>query len=152
MGESILQGNLEEIKLATIATLQEPVLVKATVSVTSGDVYLNDSEGLWLHDISPNKHAVLTKKLILFLLDNYFQPYLSWTQLSSEPIENWHSLVDKKDTIPNEASLWQLERAIANVYQAKTEDLIELASLIELNPLVDFVAINLLGGELNRTC
>ena len=81
MGEAVLKGGLNQVKLATLNVLALPCRVEATFEVSKRDVCLTDAEGLWPPDISRNKRAVLDRLIIQRLLEPKLKPYLSRSEL-----------------------------------------------------------------------
>ncbi len=118
--------------------------IEATFEVSKQDVHLTDAEGLWRHDISPNQHAVLERKLVLFLLETKLKPYLSWAQLCYEctPMEKQPeaiALIAESD----------LKKTIDLIIAAETKDILELATIAGLNPKIDFAGGNWRGTSLS---
>lgn len=81
MGEPVLRGLLNKVKLATLSVITFPCRVEATFEVSKRDVCLTDAEGLWPPDISRNKRAVLDRLIIQRLLEPKLKPYLSRAEL-----------------------------------------------------------------------
>jgi hypothetical protein len=81
MGEPVLKGGLNQVKLGTLNILTLPCRVEATFEVSKRDVCLTDAEGLWSPDISRNKRAVLDRLIIQRLLEPKLKPYLSRAEL-----------------------------------------------------------------------
>lgn len=148
-GKSVLTGSFERIELGTIkARTANPCRLTATFAVDPADVCVTDTEDLWSHNISPNKHAVLERKLSLFLWENQLTPYLSSAQLASEEIKSWHLGENTREPISS-LKLSQLQDLTQQIYAAKTNDLLELTKLAGLNPLKDLAGGNLLGADLS---
>lgn len=152
-GKSFLTGSLPKVNLGIITATATPCLLVATLEVSPSDISVLDAQGLWRHDISPNKLGVLERAIALFLLTEDFQPYLSWSQLAMPEPNTWFSLANKVAVSNHEASLSQLEATIEQVYVAKSDCLLDLAHLAGLNPQDDlaggnFVATQLAGIEL----
>lgn len=147
--DSAFRGSLERIRLGSVTLTDEPYQLTATLSVTPPDISVTDGEGLWRHDISPNKHAVLERKLALFLFETQFQSYLSRVELGSQLSEN---AGDRKDKIENAiapASLSQLEASMQAIHDATTQNCKELAKLAGLNLLQDLAGGNFLATDLS---
>ena len=143
-GKPVLHGILERIKLGTVQVTGSPCHIEATFAVSKQDISMTDAEGLWGHEISPNKHGILERKLTQFLLATRLKPYLSWIQLGSEPTG---SLVDKQEIASVDQD--KIKNIIELICQAKTDNLLELASIADLNPIVDFAGANLLATNLS---
>lgn len=149
-GQTVLTGSFERIDLGTIEAIANPCRLAVTFAVNCVDVCVTDTEDLWSHNISPNKHAVLERKLSLFLWENQLTPYLSWTQLASGELKSWQSLGEKSRQMISAPKLSQLQDLTQQIYAAQTNDLLDLARLAGLNPLTDFAGGNLLGADLNN--
>jgi hypothetical protein len=148
-GKPILKGLLKKAKLGTLNVTGQPWRVEATFEVSAPDVHLTDAEDLWHHDISPNKHAVLERKLILFLLETKLKRYLSWVQLRDESSIASPSLVETGQEAIAPQAIQQLQDLIQRISEAKTNNFLELAEIAGLNPVKDFAGGNLLGTNLN---
>lgn len=151
-GTSVLQGSLQQVKLGTVKVTDRPCFIEAVFTVSAADIYLTSVEGLWPHTISPNQLAVLERRLILFLLESRFQPYLSqviWQYDQHQGLQ--------KQTPPNTSDqrlslnacepgeFAQLADIIQRVMTAGTDNFLELAKIAGLNPSVDFTGAKLLG-------
>ncbi len=147
-GTAILTGFFERIELGTIKAIA-PCRLAVTFAVDPADVCVTDTEDLWSHNISPNKHAVLERKLSLFLWENQLTPYLSWAQLASGELPSWQSLGKKTRQAIISSRLSELQDLIKQIYAAKTNNLPELTKLAGLNPLTDLAGGNLLGADLS---
>ncbi|MFB2919897.1 MULTISPECIES: pentapeptide repeat-containing protein [Aerosakkonema] len=143
-GESILKGGVKSAKLLTVNAIEKFCRIEATFEVSKHDVYLIDAEGLWRHDISPNQHAVLERKLALFLWESKLKPCLSWAQLCYDCL-----IVEKGDktTVPQIQA--HLQEEIDRIIAAPTKDFLELAKIAGLDPAIDFAGGNLRGTNLN---
>ncbi len=84
MGQSVLKGLLEKVKLATLNVINLPCRVEATFEVCKRDVCLTDAEGLWPPNLTRNKRAVLTRLIVQQLLEPKLKPYLSRAELHYE--------------------------------------------------------------------
>jgi hypothetical protein len=146
-GESMLKGSLEQMKLGTLTAT--PDHLTATFEIVGSDISLTDAEELWRHDISPNKHGILERAIALFLLETRFKPYLSWTQLGSCESVAWQALVKEREDTLNPHYLSQIKHLIQRIYDAETDNFLELAKLAGLNPLEDLVGGNFLAVNLN---
>ena len=153
-GSSVLNGSLEAVKLLAIQATEpressqaHPISIEAIFEIQKTDLRLIEVEGLWPHDISPNKHAILEQKLIQFLLQKKFQAYASKVEIQytsfSEPPKVSSDAVEISD-----ADLSELEAAIARVLTAGDRDFLALANLAELNPEQDFVGAKLVATDL----
>lgn len=134
---SVNDGSLS-FQIGTAIATSDSFEITLTFVPTLADLSVSDAEGLWKHDISPNKHAVLERAIAKFLLENYCTPHLSFIQLGSqtEPATNPRTLV-----IPD-----ALVSLIEQIYTHQSDHLLELAEIASLDPLEDFA-----GGNLNAT-
>jgi uncharacterized protein YjbI with pentapeptide repeats len=140
-GESVLTGALEQTKLGTLIAA-ENFRLEATFTVSKADISLTNAEDLWKHDISPNKHGILERAIALYLLNTHFKPYLSLTKLGFNNFSDRQPSIVKED----ESKLQQL---IDCIYEAPTDNFLELAKLAELNPLEDLTGGNFLAANLS---
>lgn len=142
-GEPVLQGLLNQVKLGTLKITDKPCRLEANFAVSPPDVSLTDAEGLWRHDISPNKLAVIDRKLVVWLCSAKLQPYLSQGHLCYQCFPDFSSV----ESSPN---LEQLQELIQLLSAAKTNDFLELAKIAALDPMMDFAGGNLLGANLSQ--
>lgn len=148
-GKSVLKGFLKKTKLGTLNIKRQPWRIEATFEVSAQDVHLTDAEDLWHHDISPNKHAVLERKLVLFLVENQLKPSLSWMQLCDESFISPPRVVEARNEAIASQAIQQLQDLIERISDAKTSNFLELAEIADLNPVRDFAGGNLLGANLS---
>ncbi|NEO28391.1 MAG: pentapeptide repeat-containing protein, partial [Kamptonema sp. SIO4C4] len=148
---SLLKGNWEKLKLGTIHTDVPLNRLVASLSVPVTGVHLTDAEGLWSHDISPNKHAILERKLVQFLWKHCFTPNLSYIELRTpEALTPQSSATSTHPPMPQCPDFRILQGMIDQLTQAKSEDFTELLRLAELDPKSDLAGGNLLGTTLNE--
>jgi uncharacterized protein YjbI with pentapeptide repeats len=145
--QSIFTGAIERINLGTVTVEEEPYHLTVQFSLTASDICITETSGLWKHDISPNKHSILERKLAFFLMENQFNAFLSRISLGSSGVELDTILVEPR---PEEKEkLAKLQAQIERIYTAKSDNFSELAQLAELDPLTDFTGANLLAAELS---
>lgn len=130
-------------KLGTFIPKAETFHLTATFTPTLADFSITDAEGLWKHDISPNKHGVLERAIARFLQQNYASPYISFVQIG-----DYTSSFETTKSKSSE-NLTQLEILIEQIYNAPIDDFIQLAKLANLNPLDDFAGSNLIAANLS---
>lgn len=140
-GDLLLKGCMQQTKLGSLTLASKNFRLEATFTVAKSDISLTNAEDLWKHDISPNKHGILERAIALFLLETHFQPYLSRTQFDGDDFNNWQPLTQEPES--------HLQRLIDRVYEAQTDNFLELAKLAGLNPLEDLAGGNFLGANLN---
>lgn len=146
-GTSLLNGELGLVKLARLHLTQMPVRVVATFEVTAAEVQILETEGLWLHDISPNKQGVLHRMLTRSLVELKYQPYLKRAELKYAS-ESESAIATEEMPETADGSLSAIAEAIAPIVSAPTHSLIELAKLANLNLAEDFAGAKLWGIEL----
>jgi uncharacterized protein YjbI with pentapeptide repeats len=141
-GKPVLKGLLKSVKLGEFAA--KPLRIAAAFEVAKEDIYLTDAEGLWPHDITPNQHSVLERILTVYLQANKLQPALSWAFLSY----NLPAVEQPEVEIvaPAEA---QLQEMVDRIIAAETDDFVELATIANLNPALDFAGGSLRGTSLS---
>ncbi|MCA2684398.1 MAG: pentapeptide repeat-containing protein [Microcystis sp. M038S2] len=145
--QSIFTGAIKRINLGTVSVEEEPYHLTVQFSVTASDICITETSGLWKHDISPNKHSILERKLAFFLMENQFDAFLSRISLGSSQVELDTVLVEPKPAASE--NLEKLPAQIEGIYASVSDDFLELAQLAELDPLRDFTGANLLAAELS---
>ncbi len=146
---SLVADSSTGIKLGTVKTITQPFTLTATWTVVPADVTLTDAENLWRHDLSPNKHGVLERTIVFFLLKNQLPSSLSWIQLgsaNSATEEGWEEEKNSEIALEVEEELKQL---IQQIYTAKTDQMAELVQLAKLNLKTDLAGGNLLATNLS---
>ncbi len=147
-GQPILKGAIANFKLGTLQVTGTPCLVQAVFDVPPTAVHLTDAEGLWPHDISPNKHAVLETKLANAIGQFKLKPRLSrvvvlqYNSLQNAPYYS------NSNPSASAAEPAELAEAIQQILAAQTNDFLQLAKIAGLDPLADFAGANLLGVSL----
>lgn len=142
--DTILTTSWQYVKIATIKLNQKPYTVSATFDVEQADIYFEEIEGLWKHDITPNKHGILTVKLAEYLLKSKIKPYLCRCDLTTE--SNPETLGEQ--TSPQENNPDYLLKLIEQVYNAQTDNFLGLATIAAVNPKTELVGANLMGCDL----
>lgn len=138
-GVDVIKANTEAILLGTLTTTSQDWSVEATLTVGKSDILITEVEGLWRHDLRPNKQAVLHRKLALFLLENYLpSPLIALPNHQSQ----------QKATSPSEGDTSALLTTLERIKTASTHDFLELCQMAELNPHLDFAGANLRGTTL----
>ncbi|GEA26969.1 serine/threonine-protein kinase B [Microcystis aeruginosa NIES-4325] len=145
--QSIFTGAIERINLGTVSVEEEPYHLTVQFSLTAADICITETSGLWKHDISPNKHSILERKLAFFLMENQFDAFLSRISLGSSQVELDTVLVEPQPAASE--NLDKLPGQIERIYAAVSDDFLELAQLAELDHLTDFTGANLLAAELS---
>ena len=148
-GETLLKNCGDRILLATFKVKDLQPRIEAVFTVSPPEISLTDTEGLWRHDINPNKYTVLERKLVYLLQANKLPNYLSLLQLGTEenPFKsNYYKPEAKEINLPPS----QVTNLIDRVYTAATENFLELAEIVGLDPLSDFAGGNFLANNLNN--
>lgn len=148
--QEILKNNWEKIKLAKIKVAQKPYYLQAIFTVKTTDISVTNIEGLWKHDLSPNKHGILERKIANFIEEIHLSPYVSKTVFATNDFSLPANIFHQQDqNYLNQATL-KLHRIIETIYQTKTNNLPELAQIAGLNLLTDFAGGNFVGGDLSN--
>ncbi len=138
-GEQALAGSSE---LLTLGQWQAGSTLSVAATAAPADVAIAAAEGLWPHDITPNQHAALERRLAVFLAREYLAPYLSrmqhQTEASSAPAPN----------PPAAASLDDLRTHLQAVLAEPSASLLALVELAGLAPATDLAGGNLRGADL----
>jgi Pentapeptide repeats (8 copies) len=150
-----LQGGLSKLTILEAEIIEKDYAIKAEFQPKLADIYITDAEGLWKHDLSPNKHSILTVKLGLFLLNHRFKPAMSWLLLRgnesnqstmnaelSQGIEQVESDEDWDNQV-------KLKQEIDEIAHSKSDNLADLAKLAKLDLSQDFAGANLLATNLS---
>ena len=134
--------------LATIQATQKSVTVTLSYTVSLADVSITDVTGLWRHDIHPNKHSILERKLAQFLWKERLSPEISLIKLVSN-LSGEAKKIDSPITNIKPEHLAELHQLIDSIYDVKTNNLLELAKIAELDPQIDLAGGNFLATELS---
>lgn len=145
----LLADSVERIKLGTIKITAKSYVITATWQVSPADVSLVDAEDLWLHDLSPNKHAVIERAIAFFYCNNQLPSPLSYIQLGSANFETQDIVEpEQKPEITSQAQE-ELKQLIQQIYTASTDQMDELVQLAKLNLKTDLAGGNLLAANLS---
>ncbi len=134
--------------LATIQSTDESVCITVSYTVNLADISITDVTGLWRHDIHPNKHSILERKLAQFLWKERLSPEISRVQLTSNVSGDAQKIDSPTKNIEPE-HLANLHHLIDKIYETKNEDLLELAKIVELDAKIDLAGGNFLATELS---
>jgi len=145
-----LQGEDIEIKLGIIEFQSKEGIVTAKVIVKPVDLVLTKIEGLWRHNISPNKYAILERKLALFLHQNKFNPYLSQTVFTEQKNQDKMAISNSISEEDKKQQITELKNLIQLIFQNPTDDFSELAKIADINPLTDLAGGDLIATNLSR--
>ncbi|ERN40012.1 putative low-complexity protein [Rubidibacter lacunae KORDI 51-2] len=142
--ETYLQREEKDVRVTLLPRSgKRPWQAEAHLIVTRNDLQLLAADGLWRHDIRPNAHAILLRRLALALWDMQ-NPTLTSVSIGPDfiPAERASELVPLAD----EAWVGTLLATIADV---PTDEFQALCERAELDPLHDFAGANLRGVVLS---
>ena len=139
-GVNSLDIDAEAIPLGKITPTAENWSVDVTLAIDKSDLLITEVEGLWRHDLRPNKQAILYRKMALFLLENYLPSPLISLKMDS-------SLTEEKIQ-PAATDTSGLLHTIEMLVNSDSNDFLELCEIAELNPRLDFAGANLRGTTL----
>ncbi|MDJ0842834.1 pentapeptide repeat-containing protein [Crocosphaera sp.] len=146
-GQSIIK--IEHLSpLATIKPTGESMEVTVSYQMDLADISITDVTGLWRHDIHPNKHSILERKLAQFLWKERLSPEISLIKIVSN-LSGKTQRIDSPTTKIQPEHLAQLHQLIDSLYDVKTNNLLELAKLAELDPQIELTGGNFLATELS---
>ncbi|EAZ88201.1 pentapeptide repeat-containing protein [Crocosphaera chwakensis] len=134
--------------LATIQPTNESVEVTVSYTVNLADISITDVTGLWRHDIHPNKHSILERKLAQFLWKERLSPKISMIRLRCN-ISGEGEKIDSPTTNIEPQHLANLHQLINKIYNAKTNNFLELTEIAQLDSQIDLAGGNFLGTELS---
>ncbi len=139
-GFNVLEIDAEAIPLGRITATAENWSVDVSLTIGKSELLITEVEGLWRHDLRPNKQAILHRKIALFLLENYLPSPLIFLQMDSSLTEETKS--------PASTDTSGLLNIIQNIIHAESNDFFELCKIADLNPRLDFAGANLRGTTL----
>jgi len=111
-------------------------------TVAAADLAIVSAEGLWPHAIAPNQHAILERRLALFLARERLAPYLSRMQ--------YHAIASHiaAPSAASNDSEAKLRAHLQAVLEQSDANLLVLAHLADLDPATDLAGGNLRGADL----
>ena len=143
-GDSWLRGSLPQLKLGTVRVSAQPCTIIANLETSLSDISLADAEGLWRHDITPNKLGVVERVIARYLKQEAFSPHLSWLRFGVEPATSKNATTAAANT----NSLSRLQTLLDQLYAAETDNFLELVELAGLNLNIDLAGGNFLATKL----
>ncbi len=137
-----------EGRVGFLEILGKPWDFTAKVVTEKSEIYFTEIDGFWKHDISPNKHAILERRMALFLFETQFKPYVCHFVFASEEREYKKQVfeVSERELEKQEAELRNIIRGVIN---RADDDFKNLAEVAKLNPMRDFRGGNLIGVNLS---
>lgn len=142
-GSEVLNNTLETIPLGTIVTTSPNWSLEANFTVAQSDILIIESDGLWRHDLRPNKQAILYRKIALFLLALTLPSPLISLEMNQSTSGGLLSPVE-----PPQTETKDLLATLERVKQASSNNFLELCQIANLNPKLDFTGANLRGTTL----
>jgi len=137
--QGVIEVDLNRIPLGIITTTSENWAVGVTFTVGKSELLVTEGEGLWRHDLRPNKQAILYRKLTLFLLESYLPSPLISLPSSDSSVET---------ASPTEAEVSSLLTIIERIKNSPSNEFLKLCEIAQLNPNLDFAGANLRGTTL----
>ncbi len=162
-GQTLLKPLSQSFELGSLdLPKDQSCQIVATITVDPIAVVITEVEGLWRPDLSPNKLSISERVLSYFLVKEVLPPALSWVQVGIGNVEGWQDLYPNyrrprlDPTAPETPAETDLKATLEAIATAETDDLIQLATLVGLNPKLDlaggkFVGTNLSGIELSQS-
>ncbi len=134
--------------LATIQPSNDSVKVTVSYTLNLADISISDVTGLWRHDIHPNKHSILERKLAQFLWKERLSPEISLIELTSN-VSGEFKKIDSPITNIEPQHLDELHQLIHKLYEINNNDLLELLKIAQLDPKIDLAGGNFVATELS---
>lgn len=142
---SILDIDVKKLKLGTLHLSDAPSAAVFTVAIAPRDIRIIDAVGLWRHDITPNKHGIIERKLAQSVFATALSPYLSRAQFCHRcPAPYVPS--EQEIPLPDDETLRQI---ITAVIEAPTSSILDLAQRAELLPETDLAGAQFRGASLS---
>lgn len=142
---SILIGQGSRVRLGRIRPIQPDWSLVAIAQTSAQQVCILDAEGLWRHDIAPNKHGIVERRLALSLHESVLSPHLCRIKLCDSRLEPCPAAEPHSSRL-DEADLVAI---IQDVLDAPTSNLLDLAQRARLVVETDLSRINLRGASLS---
>ncbi|MEB3355445.1 MAG: pentapeptide repeat-containing protein, partial [Synechococcales bacterium] len=145
----VLRDTVERTSLGRVQVGDRPVKLTATLTTTPADHCLMDVEGLWRHDISPNRHGLLERKLVRLIWQQRFAPYLGRVKLCYNCPEPCSVTAPTGDSEINLLEDGAIASLIQSVVESPSDALPDLANLLELEVRTELAGLSIRGGSLN---
>ncbi|MGB3491197.1 MAG: pentapeptide repeat-containing protein [Elainellaceae cyanobacterium] len=143
--DALLSGAIHTVKVGQVLAQQPSWSLMAIAKTTAQHICITDAEGLWRHDITPNKHGIIERRLAISLHDSLLSPHLCRLQLC-------HACPDHLPTAKyNSPALDEddLRETIQAILDAPTSNLLDLAQRAGLVVETDLSRISLRGASLS---
>lgn len=144
-GETVNTGSL---KLGVIRIKSEDYCLDCSILASKSNLYFKEVEGLWTYNITPNKHAVLERKLADLVIFTYLQSYVSRVIVSGKN-QDYQAILPSFNDEEIESYSQGLKKLIQVISQTTQDDFLTLTKIAHLNPLTDFIGANLVGVNLS---
>ena len=149
VGEKRFNQINQEISLGKVTLKDEPCYLTGTLDIIPANLSITDAEGLWRHDLSPNKHGILERALAHFFVKHYFTPQISAVHYAiADSIPPFDADLTGTSE-PNSVELNNLQNILDQIYQSPSENLVDLAKIAGLNLKTDLSGGNFVGAVLN---
>ena len=143
-GIDILEATGENIPLGILTPTSNNWSLHATLTITKGDLLITEVEGLWRHDLRPNKQAILHRTIALFLIDNHLPSPVISLGINSSTQQTITSSFSPNSN-PDSSSLLA---TIEKIKDSPSDDFLQLCEMANLNPQIDLTGANLRGTTL----
>jgi uncharacterized protein YjbI with pentapeptide repeats len=143
--QTVIDRTFNQIQLATLQPTTPNYRGEAVITTAPADVAVTEIHGLWKPDLSPNKHSVLERKIAAYLHEQLLTPHLAQVIFAQAEVETTPTPPTVQPTLTTE----KLQAEIEQVIVAKTENLVQLATVAALNLKTDLAGGNLLGTDLS---
>ncbi len=138
----------KKIKLAKVKINGDSYACESQFIVKAEEISLTQIEGLWKHNLTPNKHGVLDRKIAKFIHQYYFEPYGCKITFSSSDFSlPTNNISEEKQAFLNIIKS-DLKSIIENIYNTEKNDLLILVKMAKLDILTDLVGGNFVGANL----
>jgi hypothetical protein len=141
----ILDTDIKNLALGTLHMGDGPGSVAFTVAIAPRDIRIVDAEGLWRHDITPNKHGIIERKLAWAIAETALASHLSYIQLCYR----CPNPCDRLQHEPRALDEGALKESIDTVIHARTSNILDLAKEAGLVIETDLAGAQLRGASLS---
>ncbi len=143
--ETTLDADIKNLALGTLHMGDGPSSVAFTVAIAPRNIRIVDAEGLWRHDITPNKHGIIERKLAWSIAETALASHLSYIQLCYRCPNPCDRLQHQSRTLDEGA----LKKSIDTVIHARTSNILDLAKEAGLVIDTDLAGAQFRGASLS---
>lgn len=143
--DALLRGQIQTVYIGQIHSYQSSWSLMAIAKTTPQNICITDAEGLWRHDITPNKHGIIERRLALSLYDALLSPHLCRVQLCNACTDPLPTVKSDVPALDEE----DLKVIIQAIIDAPTSNLLDLSQRARLVVETDLSRISLRGASLN---